>query len=240
MSAIGIKQGREDLYHNILNELEAIPPKEQDFYVKQTIAHAYALFGYYIDKKYYPRAEAVNADLIEMSPYFTSTYQDLGRMYLRQKNYQRAIEQFNKGLAASPSISHPYLTRPHKQEIGLVQSGFYDLLGDAYNGEKNLPAALKAYLSAQQLNPFYLPIYKKIADVYYLQGDLKKAIKYNQRGYLLNPRDYNWPLALAVLNREEGDLAEAKRYGREAAAINPEADIIIKLLKELGDTKKSK
>lgn len=239
-STLITKGSREDLYYNISNELDAIPAEEQDFYVRQTIAHAYALFAYYIDKKYYPRAEVAFVELIKMSPYFTSTYQDFGRMYLRQKNYKAAIEQLDKGLAACPSLNDPYLAGLHKQEVGLVRAGFYDLLGDAYNGEKNLPDALKAYMSAQRLNPSYLPIYKKIADIYYLQSDLKNAIKYNRHGYLLNPHDYNWPLALAVLYREEGDLAEAKRYAREAAAINPEADIIKKLLNELGDIKKSK
>jgi len=227
------KESQLDLYHNIVGMANSVGPREHGFYTLTHIAHVKSLFGYYIDPAYYQAAEEDYERLIKINPFITTTYQDLGRMKLWQKDYQAAIVNFKKAINSMPPINSPYLNGEHKEEIetGLVR--LLEMMGLTYSYKEDWSEALDYYQQALELNPYYLRLYKKIADVHYKQGDLDSAIFYNERGYRLNPEDYAWPLAISILYKEKGNKTEALKYAEEASKLMPENEDIKNIINDL-------
>jgi len=219
--AVASKESQLDLYNNVLSMANSIGPREHGFYTLTHIAHAESLFGYYIDPAYYGGAEEDYGRLIKMSPFITTTYEDLGRMKLWQKDYEAALVSFNKAAAVFPDLSSPFLNNEHKEEIKSEKVHLFEMMGLTAGFKEDWNKALDYYQQALEFNPHYLPLYKEIADVYYKEGDLDSAIFYNERGYRLNPKDYAWPLSLSLLYKERGDAAKAAQYSAEAEELKP-------------------
>lgn len=231
--AVSSKESQLDLRDNILSMANSIGSREHGFYTWTHIAHAKSLFGYYIDPAYYRGAEEDYRRLIEISPSVTTTYEDLGRMKLWQKNYKEAMDNFSKAAAAFPDLNSPYLNNEHREKIKSEKARLFEMMGLAYSYEKDWDKALDYYWQALKLNPHYVRLYKQIADVYYGQGDLREAIWYNKRGYMLNKKDSSWPFALALLFAEKGERLESKNYAEEALRLEPRNEAIIKFKEEL-------
>ena len=227
------KESRLDLYNNVLSMANSVGPQEHGFYTWTHIAHAKSLFGYYIDPAYYQGAEEDYERLIKINPFITTTYQDLGRMKLWQKDYEAAMVSFNKAAAAFPALDSPYLNDEHKEEIKSEKVRLFEMMGLTASFKKDWEKVLNYYRQALEFNPRYLPLYKEIADVYYREGDLDSAISYNKRGYRLNPEDSAWPLAIALLYKEKGDKIEALKYAKEAEKLAPENKDIKNIINDL-------
>lgn len=231
-SAVGEKD-RLTLYHNIMVQLNMIPEKEYQYATWLNAAHAKSLFGFYINPAFYAEAEKDYQALIKINPYVTSAFKDYGRLKSWQKDYQAALTIFKQGLSVMPDINSPLLNEDHRKEIKNELTNFYELIGTNYSFQKDWQKALEYYDKTLDLNPFNLPVYKKIADVYFQQGDLDKAIFYNQRGQMLNPSDYVWPFSLALLYKEKGDLAKARQYAEVAQVLKSDDKELNSLIKEL-------
>ncbi len=83
------------------------------------------------------------------------------------------------------------------------------------------------------LSPFEYHIHKKIANIYYLRGDIDKAIFENLHGFTLNPKDSTWPFAIALLYKEKGDIDKAIYYATIALNLSPEDEEIKNFLSEI-------
>ena len=92
--------------------------------------------------------------------------------------------------------------------------------------------AEKYYQIAYLNNPVDFTLFKKIADTYYLRGNLDEAIKYNERGFSRSPKDYNWPLALASLYYEKKELVRALKFLNDALNLSPDNQELINLKKK--------
>ena len=222
IEAVESRQSRKDLYANAESMRATIKPKDYGFYTRLNIAHAETIFGFYIDNEEYKKAEKDFQDIIAINPFFTTSYQDLGRLKLWQKDFPAAIDYFKSWERALPSLNNPGINEDHKKEVRIELIKLYELMGLTYDLLGNDKEAVGYYSRALELDPFYVPLYKKIADVYYKKGDLDKAIWYNKRGYMLNPRDYNWPFALSLLYKEIGDKHLALEYAGNALSLAPD------------------
>ncbi|MDD5031954.1 MAG: O-antigen ligase family protein [Patescibacteria group bacterium] len=227
------KESRLDLYNNIMSMANSVGPREYSFYTWTHIAHAKSLFGYYIDPAYYNAAEEDYGRLIKINPFITTTYEDLGRMRLWQKDYEEAMANFAKAAAIFPDLDSPYLNNEHREEIKSEQVRLFEMMGLTASFKKDWDMALDYYQQALELDPHYPRLYKETADVYYKKGDLGRAISYNERGYRLNPKDSAWPLAIALLYQEQGDRVRAMEYAEEAKELSPENDEIKSLINQL-------
>ena len=214
--SVETKEGRNDLRDNIISMANSIGPHEYSFYSWANIAHVKSIFGYNFDPAYYKAAEEDYKRLLEINPYISTTYQDLGRMKLWQKDYPAALDNFEKAIAVLPDINSPFLNNEHREEIKTEKVHLFEMMGITFGYQKEWGKALDYYQQALKLNPRYLRLYKEIADVYYQQRNLNSAISYNERGYRLNPKDSAWPLALSLLYKELGDSAKEAQYSAEA------------------------
>ncbi|MDD5072019.1 MAG: O-antigen ligase family protein [Patescibacteria group bacterium] len=231
--AVESEESRRDLYDNVMSMANSVGPREYGFYTWTHIAHAKSLFGYYIDPVYYGAAEEDYKRLIKTNPFVTTAYEDLGRMKLWQEDYEAAMANFSKAVGALPSLDSPYLNSEHRRELESEQARLFEMMGMAFAYKEDWDMAIDYYWQGLKLNPFYLRLYKKVADAYYSQGDIDRAIWYNKRGYMLNTEDYSWPLALSLLYKERGDMVEASKYIDEAASLNADSEFIMELKKEI-------
>jgi len=207
------------IYDNVLAQINTIDAKDYQYSTLSHLAHAQSLFANFIDPNYYKEAEESYGQLIAINPFFTTSYKDLAKLELWQKNYDRSVDLTNQALAVIPPLASPYLNTLHKQDITSEMVGLYEIQGSAYRYKRNFDQALTAYSKALAIDPHYLPLYKEIADVYYLQGKIDLALKFNLHGYELNPGDAAWPLAISLLYREKKDLVKAEAYDQKAKAL---------------------
>ena len=164
-------------YEEARVELEILISK--NFKLKE----AYMLLGFVYNelgvrnKKYYKEAikqfrEASLLDLSDVKPFF-----QVGQIYLENKNYDLALEEFNKIVRMNPNypLIHYY-------------TGF-TLLNQ--NNKENLEQALESAKVAAVKNPkSYLP-YKLAGDVYKLQSERSFKDEFNRKKmYELCTREY--------------------------------------------------
>ncbi len=210
------------LSDNIEAQISSIKPAETRYLTRLTTARAYALFGFYVNEAYYEKAEEIFNKLIADYPYLLTSYQDLGRMKTWQKDYAGAIHVLKQAISLLPPLDNPQLNQEHKSQIQAQAIVLYERVGYSYSRLNDYSEALKYYKQALSFDPFQLNLYKSMADIYYLQGQLDQAVKLNQRGFMLNPTDYHWPLALSLLYRDKKDLEKAKEYLDQALKLAPE------------------
>jgi len=222
-SSIASRESQIALRDNLEEQIKLVGPDEAPYATKLTIARADSLFGFYVDPEYYGQADNFFNDLIAAYPRLLTPYQDFGRMKMWQKNYAEAVALFKRAESQLPDPNQPQLNQDHKNKIIDQTVSLYEKMGYSYNKLKNYGLALKYYLKALALDPFRATLYKNIADIYYEQGDLDKAIVLNKRGLMLNPADYHWPWQLSLLYREKKDLAQAKKYLADAFKLAPES-----------------
>ncbi len=209
------------LLGNIFDSVE-IAKDGKTYGISSNIARAYSLFGFYIDKSYYSEAEKIFNDLIAKFPYFTSVYEDLARQKMASQDYAGAVKILSQAIGILPPTGHPYLNGQHRSQISAIAAKLHESLGLADFKMENYEAAIDNYKKGLKFDPYRASLYKNIADVYYAQNNLDKAIELNSRGFMLNPWDYHWPLSLSLLYKDKKDFEAEKKYFNQAVKMAPE------------------
>lgn len=232
-SSITDRNNRMVLRDNIIEQIKLIKPQDYQYITRLTLARAYALFGFYVEPADYKIAEKFYLGLIADYPELLASYQDLGRMKMWQKDYDGALNLFKQAEKHLLPLDNPLLNQDHKGEIVPATISLYENMGFSYYRLKDYSAALEYYKRALALDPFRTILYKNLADIYYVQGQIDKAITLNKRGFILSPVDFNWPLALSLLYREKKDFHQAREYLDQALKLAPENAELKKYKEEL-------
>jgi len=193
------------LIENVINKISLFSFTKYDFYNKLQIADTYLVLGRIIDQKYYNLAEKYYQELIEINPYFSLAYKNLGKLKKEREETEKAINNFQKAIGVLPGLDNIYLNRQHGEMIKKELFDLYKNLAEIYENKKNYQLARKYYLEIIKLNPYYLVFYKKIADTYYIENNLTDALKYIQRGYMLNTSDDTWITSMNIIYEKMGD-----------------------------------
>jgi len=197
------------------------------------------VFGY---KSYGYRDEFKNrktfwSHMVEMYPYKSRGYLDLGKAYLVEDSLDKAEQLYHKGIERNPDnrnlyidlaavylkkLDFPKAEQYAKKALSIEPNNviaFYNL-GKAYLAQGRLEDAKQSFLSACK-SPKYPDWYKDLGDVYYRLNDLPMAIQAYTRAVNGNPRNYfaynNMGLAYANL----GKFPEATQSWNNAIAANP-------------------
>lgn len=214
---------KEKILTMAIENLKTIPEKEQTFEMKASLANLLTYRVYYSStslttgsqEKNFSLAEQAYQNLIKLSPKMAGIYNDWCQLYFLQENWQRVIEKCQQALNLYPDLPDlnvPYINPLHRDLIIQEMTKVYEKLAETYFKLNDYDQDLLIY---QKLVKFWPnnPIYhKKIADIYYLKGNLDLAIKENLRGQVLNPFDPAWPEALSLLYQEKGDTTKAREY----------------------------
>ena len=180
----------------------------------------------------YALAEEYFYELIRRAPYWPATYVELGRLFTREKKISEALTNYQLALVSLPDLNDDRLNEFHKEIINLYRKVIFREMGDLYSSVKDYEKAERYYQLAYRADINDFTLLKKIADTYYLRGNLNEALKYNERGARRNPNDYNWAFSIATLYKEIGDKANAILFLEEAIKLAPEEKWLLNLRSE--------
>ena len=136
----------------------------------------------------------------ELSPNYPHYYKDWAQLKFYELKYEEAEELCLEALKLYPDVNEARLNEVHKAQLAKKRAEIYGLLGDIYFERKQYKEADEFYRQAIKLSPFEeSSLYKKIADIYYLEKNFEKAIGMNIHGFNLNPKDSIWSYSISFL-----------------------------------------
>ncbi|MFA5050715.1 MAG: tetratricopeptide repeat protein [Patescibacteria group bacterium] len=218
-----------------ISQMEKISGRDRVFEAKVYLARMYSQKANLTkNQNDFLLAENTFKQAAEMSPKMAAIYNDWCQVKIYQENWPQALEMCNKSFSLYPDLNNPQMNDMHREMVKSELSTLYDKFGQIYFGLKDYKKSEEAYNQILKLIPLNRPdIWKKIADIYYVQGDLDTAIQKNMHGYSLNPKDPTWPLAIAALYQEKGNLEMARQYGQKALELNPDSIQVKNFLEKL-------
>ena len=167
-------------------------------------------------------AEDYLESLARLNPDWPSLHYERALLAAAKNDWPETISHYEKALTSLPDLFDKRLNSEHYQDVALRHYLAYRGLGQAYFNLSAWEKSGEYFKLAYQSRPFDFTLLKKIADTYYLRGDLAGAIKYNLHGLARSPEDYNWALALSVLYYESGDGEAADYYLALAQELSPD------------------
>ncbi|MFA4943002.1 MAG: O-antigen ligase family protein [Patescibacteria group bacterium] len=163
--------------------------------------------------KDYPRALESYQKMIELSPDLPKNYFARAKFYVVSGRDDLALLDLKKVLELLPKPeNNPESLSTSEKSVAYYQSLIFKELGDLYSRELKYDLAGANYRLSYLLNMSDLVTYKRIADSYFMGGDIETAIWYNLRASERYPTDYVWPFSLAVLYHQKGDDVNAIKY----------------------------
>jgi len=130
-----------------------------------------------------------------------------GELFLKQGDYQQAVNLFNQTIALAKNFSMGHLS-----------------LAKAYQALSQLDNAETALLQAQKLMPSNNFVLTKLGVFYYSQGYYLKAIRYFEQLSKQAPNNHIAYLNISACYYLSGDIKQAIVAVRKSLEIKPEAD----------------
>jgi len=233
------KEKKITILNNSIERLERANEGSEIFQITLDLARVYTLkAGLTREKKDFEKANELFKHLKELSPGFPHFYKDWIQLKIFSasggEKWQEAEDLCFKALNLYPDIDDPRLNQEHKKQLAEKRAEIYEQLGKIYFSEKKYSQAKENYQQALRLTPqTRINLHKKLADIYYLEGDLEKAIRENIHGYFLNPKDPVWSYSISFLYHEKEDQKKAIDWVKICQALGPEDKDIQNFLKKI-------
>ncbi|MDD5489639.1 MAG: tetratricopeptide repeat protein [Candidatus Moranbacteria bacterium] len=110
----------------------------------------------------------------QVAPSGQNIHNNLGDVYARQGDMQKAIDEFKKAIEINPNYADAY----HN-------------LGNTYQAMGQLDLAMENYQKAASINPQLWQSYQNMAAIYFNAGDYQKALENIKKAAEINPTDEN-------------------------------------------------
>ena len=180
------------------------------------------------DKNNIPRTDAERAlamyDKVKaIAPNYVQTHYQVGTVYLKLRQYDKAIENFEKYLKLDPIFVHTYLQ-----------------LASVYVEQKNWQKAEEIYNKGIEVNPKSYLLYFNIGNMWYFRQDFEKAKQSYLSSIEYNPeylQSYKNLIFLYIQNKE---FAKVKEFVNKLLKISPDDEYAKNLLRQLGGGKDGK
>jgi len=195
-----------------IKRLESMPEKTRTFQTITYLSRLYSKKGNLTgDSKDFDKAIGYIKKAANISPKMAGVYNDWCQIEIYQKNWDKAKDKCQKALSLYPDLNDPRVNTSHRKMIEAEMSQVYEKLGIIFREENEYGVAEQMYVQVIRFFPLQKKyIWKKIADLYYIQDDLDQAIKNNLHGFVLNPKDSAWSRALSLLYKEKGSKEKAE------------------------------
>jgi tetratricopeptide (TPR) repeat protein len=135
-------------------------------------------------------AEKHFAKLIQLQPMEARHYINLGTLYNRKGDFQRAVDTLRRALQRDRKNAHGYFN-----------------LGLAYRKLKQTAMSVSAYKEAIKINPEFAEAYMNLANVLVDMGSLQQAVQMFKKALILRP---NLEKAKRGLEKAEAAFRQAK------------------------------
>lgn len=214
-------EAKIQIIDSAIEAMNKIPQKNVDFKAMKNLAQIYTTkAGLTKDSEDFLIADEAFQELTNISPQMASIYKDWCQLKIDQEDWTRALEICRKAFYLYPNIKSE-TPKVRQDMIKAEMSEVYEKLGQIYFNIENWDKSEQMYVQALKLVPLGRPnIWKKIADIYYKQGDIDTAIQKNLHGMALSPQDPTWPLAIGLLYEEKGDTIEAQKYFQKVSELD--------------------
>jgi len=150
------------------------------------------------------------------SPSSSQNHNNLGDLYARQGDYQKAIEEFKKAIEIKPNYGDAY----HNL------ANIYHQIGDNEQ-------AIENYQKALFFNPNLWQSYQNLAATHFEEGDLNKSLEYMNKALEINPGSEELYINTSIIYIKLDDIETAKIYLNKALEINPENEKVKSFLRSL-------
>jgi tetratricopeptide (TPR) repeat protein len=118
----------------------------------------------------------------QVAPSGQQIHNNLGDVYMRQGNPQKAIEEFQKAIEINPNYADAY----HN-------------LGNTYQQIGEIDEAIPYYQKALEINPNLWQSYQNLAAIYFNSGDYEKALENIKKALEIDPQNQNLRENLKVI-----------------------------------------
>lgn len=142
------------------------------------------------------------------SPSSPNTHNNLGDVYGRWGDKQRALQEFQKAIELKPNYGDAY----HN-------------LANTYRELGQTDKALGNYQNALKYNPNLWQSYQNIAAIYFMQKQYDKALQNIQKAIEINPQNLKLRLNLGVVYLGAGDKQKAKEIFNLVLNVDPQNQI---------------
>ncbi len=157
--------------------------------------------------KWFELAEKDFLKAIEIYPDYADGYGELGLLYYRKNDYEKAMYNYQKALEYKPKAS------------------IYSNMGIIYFNQGNLDKAREVYEKAIQLDPRFVDALRNLGAVYARNKNFKEAIKYFKQGLEYDPKNATILYYLGLAYRDMGEPEKGKEYRIRANQIDPKLPI---------------
>jgi protein O-mannosyl-transferase len=148
------------------------------------------------------------------SPSSHQNHNNLGDLYLRRGNYQKAIEEFQRAVELKPDYGDAY----HN-------------LANVYHQIQKDDLALENYQKAIELNPGLWQSYQNIAAIYFKQQKWDLVEESIKKAIVLNPENIDLHLNLSIFYKNINQEQKAKEELEKALEIDSQDQKAQQLLK---------
>lgn len=152
----------------------------------------------------YANEESLWNDTLKHNPSSWMAYINLGSIYLKRQQIDKAIACFQKAIELHPQ----HAEASYNLGIALVSKGEID-------------NAISLFEEALRLNPNYSEAYNNLGSVWYLKKDFDKSISCFQKSLRINPSNAQAHNNLGVALADTGRREEAIDHFRAALKIQP-------------------
>ena len=231
-SVYSSKKDQQYFAEVLLTQASTIDSKEKQFYTLVDLARLYSILSSFIDQKYYNNAKEHYEELLSINPFITFVYSDYGRLESWHKNYEQAIEIFNKGIEVMPS-TEPEEAQYRRNDIVMQLANLYTQIGITLHEQKKYDESASWYIKALKIFPYDLNARKNLADYYYLSDNMPESLRNYKSGYITDYYNSMWPQELARIYQELGDKKRALYFAEQALELSPDNPAIKSILKNL-------
>jgi len=201
-----------------------------DYYLKAKI---------YTLRKDYSQAEDYYQKIIDISPELPKNYFARAKSYVVSGRDVLALKDLKKVLELLPPLQgSPATLSSLEASVSYYASLVYRESGDIYWRAGDYVLAGENYRQSYFRNLSDAGTYKKIADTYFMRGDLTTALSYNLHGKDRYPTDYVWPLSVALLYQKQGDMVNALIYLDQALNLDVNKQISTAVIESIRPVKK--
>jgi len=138
------------------------------------------------------------------SPSSSQNHNNLGDLYGRHGDYEKAIEEFKRAIELNPKYADAF----HNLANIYQQVGKTDL-------------AIENYKKAIEFNPGLWQSYQNLALIYFQQKDLVQASQYQERAVEINPENASLHFNLGVVYAESNEKEKADQEFQKAFDLDP-------------------
>jgi tetratricopeptide (TPR) repeat protein len=151
------------------------------------------------------------SDNIEKTPRLHRVRQNLGVAYFIDGRVSDAFVELTKALDFLPADQVKAKVKTH------------GLLGEYYILNGNDEKAMTHYMQALNIDPYFYPVYNRLAEIKVRENQLSDAEKLIRIGITLVPHSYAFHLTLARILLKEGHLDQAIKVAQKALMLGGDA-----------------